>query len=182
MVKWSYVTSYYCVLQYDPSITELDTYFTTVIDWISGTFKDVERQMCGLDWGRLYETYHNQSYDPKTVSDTVHRLYGDVYVKNRKGIFEYILGGEHDTKLLEIRVFDDATKQAVYKKQTDNAKTKGVSNCPHCAIGHEATKTKIWELKEMDADHVTAWSKSGATDIRNCEMLCVSHNRAKGNK
>ena len=34
----------------------------------------------------------------------------------------------------------------------------------------------------MDADHVTAWSKNGATDISNCQMLCQTHNRAKGNK
>ena len=34
----------------------------------------------------------------------------------------------------------------------------------------------------MDADHVTAWSKGGATDISNCQMLCQTHNRAKGNK
>ena len=34
----------------------------------------------------------------------------------------------------------------------------------------------------MDADHVTAWSKGGATVTKNCEMLCKSHNRAKGNK
>ncbi|OQB30362.1 MAG: HNH endonuclease [Candidatus Hydrogenedentes bacterium ADurb.Bin179] len=34
----------------------------------------------------------------------------------------------------------------------------------------------------MDADHVTAWSKGGATDINNCQMLCKTHNRAKGNR
>jgi 5-methylcytosine-specific restriction endonuclease McrA len=34
----------------------------------------------------------------------------------------------------------------------------------------------------MDADHVTAWSKGGATAISNCQMLCKTHNRAKGNK
>ena len=38
------------------------------------------------------------------------------------------------------------------------------------------------EEKEMDADHVTAWSKGGATDINNCEMLCSTHNKSKGNK
>jgi hypothetical protein len=27
-----------------------------------------------------------------------------------------------------------------------------------------------------------AWSKGGATDIANCQMLCKTHNRAKGNK
>ena len=34
----------------------------------------------------------------------------------------------------------------------------------------------------MDADHVTAWSKGGATNNDNCEMLCKTHNRAKGNR
>jgi len=34
----------------------------------------------------------------------------------------------------------------------------------------------------MDADHVTAWSKGGTTDLSNLTMLCQTHNRAKGNK
>ena len=100
----------------------------------------------------------------------------------KNGIFEYILGGETDTKLLEIRVFDDVTKQTVYKQQTAKAKETGLSNCSYCAVGHNANKNKIWNLKDMDADHVTAWSKSGATDIKNCELLCKTHNQAKGNK
>jgi hypothetical protein len=79
-------------------------------------------------------------------------------------------------------MFDDNIKRAVYSEQTKNAKEKGISNCPLCAIGNNSNKTRIWEQKEMDADHVTAWSKGGATDILNCEMLCASHNRAKGNK
>ena len=66
--------------------------------------------------------------------------------------------------------------------QTEEAKAQGISNCPHCAMGHEANRTKIWKLNEMDADHVAAWSKGGATDISNCQMLCKTHNRAKGNK
>ena len=28
----------------------------------------------------------------------------------------------------------------------------------------------------MDADHVTAWSKGGSTDVSNCQMLCKTHN------
>jgi 5-methylcytosine-specific restriction endonuclease McrA len=92
------------------------------------------------------------------------------------------LGGSTDTKLLEVRVFDEATKKSTYAIQTAEAEKKNISNCSHCAIGHDANKTKIWKLAEMDADHVTAWSKGGATDTKNCEMLCKSHNRAKGNK
>lgn len=43
-------------------------------------------------------------------------------------------------------------------------------------------KTRVYKLKEMEADHVTAWSKGGQSGLANCEMLCVTHNRAKGNK
>ena len=168
--------------RYDTNISELKTYFNTVIDWVSGVFKDVEKEMCGLEWGRLYETYHKQAYNPAKVSDEVRKLYGDLYIKNRKGIFEYILGGSTDTKLLDVRVFDEPTKKSVYTKQTQEAETKKVSNCPLCAIGHDANKTKIWKLTEMDADHVAAWSKGGATDAQNCQMLCKTHNRGKGNR
>ncbi len=168
--------------RYDNNISELKAYFTSVIDWVSAVFIDVEKEMSGLEWGRLYELYHKKAYDPKKVSLEVKKLYGDPYIKNRKGIFEYILGGSEDAKLLDVRVFDEATKKSVYSKQTKEAEKKGISNCPLCSIGHDSNKSKIWKLNEMDADHVTAWSKGGATDIKNCQMLCKTHNRAKGNK
>jgi hypothetical protein len=168
--------------RHDDNIKEIKTYFNSVIDWVSGVFRDVEKEMCGLEWGRLYETYHKKSYDPSKVSKKVEKLYADAYVKNRRGVFEYILGGEKETKLLEIRVFDDAVKQTVYKQQTAAAKKKEESTCPLCAIGHDAGKSKLWELKDMDADHVTAWSKGGATAIKNCQMLCKMHYQVKGNK
>ena len=168
--------------RFDKNITELKKYFSSVIDWVSSVFVDVESEMQGLEWGRLYETYHKKSYNPKKVSEEVQKLYGDPYVKNRKGIFEFILGGSTDTKLLDVRVFDDATKKSVYKEQTTKAEKKKESNCPHCAIGHDANKKKIWNLSEMDADHVAAWSKGGATLTKNCQMLCKTHNRAKGNR
>ena len=168
--------------RYSSDITELVNYFNSVIDWVKTVFPFVESEMRGLPWGQLYEKYHTTPYNPSKMKERFIELYGDSYVKNRKGIFEYLLGGEEDTKLLEIRIFDEATKKAVYTRQTEEAKKKGVSNCTYCAIGHDANKTKIWKLNEMDADHVTAWSKGGATDIRNCQMLCKHHNRAKGNK
>ena len=64
----------------------------------------------------------------------------------------------------------------------DKEEKKGESNCSYCAIGHDANKAKIWSLSDMDADHVSAWSKGGTTSIKNCEMLCKTHNRAKGNR
>jgi hypothetical protein len=166
----------------DTNITELKAYFNSVIDWVSTVFVDVESEMRGLEWGRLYEAYHHTAYNPTKVSQAVKKLYGDPYIKNRKGIFEYILGGSTDTKLLDVRVFDEATKKSIYATQTAKAESDGKSNCPLCSMGHDANKSKIWKLNEMDADHVAAWSKGGATDIKNCQMLCKTHNRAKGNR
>tara|TARA_R110002073_G_scaffold239285_1_gene400650 strand:- start:170765 stop:171931 length:1167 start_codon:yes stop_codon:yes gene_type:complete len=166
----------------DKNITELKTYFNTVIDWVSSVFIDVESEMRGLEWGRLYEEHHAKSYDPAKVSTEVQELYTDPYIKKRAGVFEYILGGKHDTKLLEVRVFDEALKKATYKKQTQAAKKTGSSNCPLCAIGHDTNKGNLWPLKDMDADHVAAWSKGGKTSAANCQLLCKTHNRAKGNR
>ena len=109
-------------------------------------------------------------------------LNSDPYVKNRKGIFEYILSGSTNSTLLDVRIFDDVTKKAVYDTQTKIADKKGESNCPLCALGHDASKTKMWKMNETDADHVAACSKGGKTDIKNCQMLCTTHNRAKGNR
>ncbi|MCK9639871.1 MAG: DUF262 domain-containing protein [Prolixibacteraceae bacterium] len=176
------ISDYMSRHRFDTNITELKIYFNSVIEWVSGVFKDVESEMRGLEWGRLYEAYHKEAYDPAKVSVEVQNLIGDSYVKNRKGIFEFILGGSVDTKLLDVRVFDDATKKSVYATQTAKAETKGESNCPLCALGHDANKNKIWKLAEMDADHVSAWSKGGATEAKNCQMLCKTHNRAKGNR
>ena len=81
-----------------------------------------------------------------------------------------------------MRVFDDVTKKSVYATQTTAAKAKGESNCPLCVLGHDANKSKIWNFEEMDADHVAAWSKGGVTSSTNCQMLCKTHNRAKGNR
>lgn len=138
--------------------------------------------MQGLKWGRLYEQYHSKPYDPAKVSADVRRLYSDSYVKKRGGVFEYILGGLKDSKLLDVRVFDEATKKSVYEKQTTAAKANSASNCPLCAVGHDANKSKIWKFAEMEADHVSAWSKGGESSAKNCQMLCTTHNRAKGNR
>jgi 5-methylcytosine-specific restriction endonuclease McrA len=176
------IDKYMSLHRHDQNITELKNYFTSVIDWVSTVFSSVEKEMKGLEWGRLYEKYHVMPYDSVKVLELVRKFYGDPYVKNRRGIFEYILGGCEDSKLLEVRIFDDATKQTRYELQTKLANENNVSNCPLCSHGHDSNKTKIWKLDEMDADHVIAWSKGGTTTMDNCEMLCKTHNRSKGNK
>jgi hypothetical protein len=181
-VSQSNIGSYMSAHRGDSNINELKNYFNSVIEWVSTVFKDVKKEMQGLEWGRLYEQYHSQSYKPEKVSAEVTQLYADPYVTKKRGIFEYILSGQQDKKFLELRLFDEATKHSVYEKQTKEAKAKSKSNCPICAVGHEANKARIYKFEEMDADHVSAWSKGGDSSAKNCQMLCITHNRAKGNR
>lgn len=85
-------------------------------------------------------------------------------VTNKKGIYDYILSGTE--KALSIRTFTDSQKRAVYEKQ------KGI--CPNC--------NKQFEIKDMQGDHITPWSKGGHTVIDNLQMLCAECNRRKSGK
>jgi hypothetical protein len=177
------VDAYLAKHRRDKEITGLKTYFTSVIDWIDSVFtRPPDKEMRGLDWGRLYESYHSKSYNAAAIDADINALRADPEVFNNKGIYEYLLGDRTDPKLLDVRLFDEKTKVAAYEQQTQKAKTDGVSNCPLCAIGTDANKTRIYKQDEMDADHVTAWSKGGQSTLDNCKMLCVTHNRAKGNR
>lgn len=175
------IDAYMSTHRFDTSIKELEDYFNSVIDWVSGLF-DTTEKMAGLGWGRLYEEYHNTPYDRATLNARVNELLKDESINRRANIYEYVLGGEINPVLLEVRIFEESTKKIVYNKQTEQARADGVSNCPLCALGNNNNRTRIYKLKEMDADHVTAWSRGGATTIDNCQMLCKTHNRAKGNK
>lgn len=166
----------------DTNITELRNSFNSVIDWVSSVFVDVYSEMRGVEWGRLYSEYHNKSYSPTKMSHDVEQLFANDHIQNKKGIFEYLLGGAKDTKLLNVRVFDNPVKRAAYSKQTQAAKKQNKSNCPLCAIGHDANKQRIYKFEEMDADHVAAWSKGGQSSAANCQMLCSTHNKVKGNR
>lgn len=176
------IDDYMAKHRYDKSIDELQNYFDTVIDWIDSVFDYTGKELCGRDWGRLYRTYHRNAYSKEKIAERVNELLDDPQVTDKKGIFEYVLSGETLPQLLNVRVFDKKTIKSVYRKQTKEAESRGVSNCPLCALGSGNNSKKIYTLKEMDADHVTAWSKGGATDESNCQMLCKTHNRAKGNR
>lgn len=176
------IGSYMSKHRHETDISHVENHFNQVIQWISNTFPIVEHEMRGLEWGRLYEKYAAKNYEPESVGNRVKQLYGDPSVKNRRGVFEFILGGELDTKLLDIRIFEEPMKRSIYERQTAEAKKTQISNCPLCALGNEVNKKKIWSLSDMDADHIQAWSRGGSTTPENCEMLCKTHNRAKGNR
>lgn len=167
----------------DTTIVELKSYFTSVIDWIGGVFiRPPDKEMRGLEWGRLYESYHAKPYSAADIDADVRELRADPAVRNAKGIYEYLLDQKRSPQLLDIRLFDEQTKRVGYERQTQQAERKGTSNCPLCAGGTDNNKLRIYPIGEMDADHVSAWSKGGATDLSNLTMLCKTHNRSKGNR
>ena len=178
------VSDYMARHRTDDNINELKIYFNSVIDWLNSTFKTVDSTMCGLDWGRIYEEYHKNSYDINKLDSRISELLADWRVTDKKGIYEYVLSGEILEKkhLLNIRLFDKSVIKTIYNLQTNEAAKNGTSNCPMCTAAGGSNKNRIYKENEMDADHATAWSKGGETDISNCVMLCKTHNRSKGNR
>lgn len=177
------IDDYMAAHRNDAGIDELKRHFETVVDWVDGVFEYTGPEMRGQEWGRLYDAYHKNAYSKSAVEERRAALMGDPQVTDRRGVVEYILGGEVDKKLLNVRVFDKRTIKSVYKRQTDAARAQGVSNCPICAAsGQAGLEGRIYAESDMDADHVTAWCLGGSTDESNCQMLCKTHNRSKGNK
>lgn len=177
------VDAYLAQHRHDQDIAELKNYFTSVIDWVGGVFtRPPDKEMCGLEWGRLYEEHHGTSYSATKIEDRVNELRGDPAVHRPKGIYEYLLGGEAKPQILDIRLFEAKDKRVAYEQRTTKAKAAGESNCSLCATGGDNNKARIYRQSEMDADHVTAWSKGGSTNLSNLTMLCVTHNRSKGNR
>lgn len=110
-LKWvsqDNIDNYMSQHRFDMNINEMKTYFNTVIDWAGSVFITIEKEMQGLEWGRLYEQYHNNSYNPSNISVRVRKLYADPDITKRAGIFEFVLGGE---KILHFLIFVHFLKQ-----------------------------------------------------------------------
>jgi hypothetical protein len=170
-LKWisnNLIKDYMSEHQHDTNANEIWSYFVDVFDWVKQIFPKYRAVMKGLPWGHLYNEFHRNEYDADKIETAVAALMADSCVNNKKGIYYYILNG--DKRHLEVRIFDDKTKISKYEQQG------GI--CPECQA---QGKTRIYSFKEMDADHITAWSKGGASTINNCTMLCKFHNRSKGN-
>lgn len=158
------IDGYMAKHQHDPNATPLWLYFQTVINWVTATFPKYRKEMKGIAWGVLYNRHKTDSLDPRTLEAELIQLMSDDEVTKKKGIYEYLL--TRDEKHLSIRAFTDSQKRTLYERQ------KGV--CPAC--------TEHFELKQMEADHITPWSQGGKTDLKNGQMLCRDCNRRKSNK
>ena len=164
------IEQYMLTHQQDSTSTELWNYFTNVINWVNGLFTKYRSQMKGVDWGYLYNTYHANSYDPEDFANKIKELMADDEVENKKGIYEYLFDGLE--KHLNLRTFTESQRNKTYNKQG--------GLCPRCAAMNKPTKNKVWDIDEMEADHITPWHLGGKTEDDNCQMLCKTCNREKG--
>ena len=164
------IEDYMSAHQHGTHATPLWQYFQSVINWVKTIFPNYRREMKGLDWGILYNTYGNRDYDPKELEAKIKALMQDDDVTKKSGIYEYLLSGNE--KYLNIRAFSDSQKRQVYERQG------GI--CPHC-VDERREKTH-YEFEEMEADHITPWCEGGKTSVENCQLLCKEHNRRKSSR
>lgn len=158
------IENYMSTHQRDTNANDLWLYFSAVIDWADAKFPFGDTLKRGLPWGVFYNKYHETfNTDPKELKATFDRCMEDSDVTKKTGIYEYLLSG--DEKTLSIRAFN--------KNDIRTAYARCEHKCAKCG--------KECELDEMEADHITPWSKGGHTDLSNLQMLCRDCNRRKGN-
>lgn len=164
------VEGYMAIHQHDTDATALWNYFVAVIDWVRKIFKQYRKEMKGIAWGLLYNKYKDLELDPDVVEKRVAELMADEDVTNKKGIYEYILGG--DEKLLNVRAFDDKQKRIAFEQQR--------GYCPRCHRLHKSTAGhKYTQINEMQGDHMISWKHGGKTIQSNLVMLCPDCNSDK---
>ncbi len=155
------VEGYMAKQQHKPNANELWLYFKSLIEWVAVTFPKKRKEMKTVNWGTLFNESKNSELDPVKLEAEIAKLMADDDVTKKSGIYPYVLN--HEERNLSIRAFTDNQKREAYERQ------KGI--CPVCG--------KHFELAQMQADHITPWSKGGKTISNNCKMLCADDNRRK---
>ncbi len=157
---------YMSVHQHDLNAMPIWTYFQTVLRWATDTFnmKKFKKIMKGLDWACFYDEYHEKALDIKAIEIQISELMGDDEIQKPQGIIPYVLTGSE--RYLDLRVFSDKIKLAVWEKQNHK--------CAICG--------KEFDYEFMEGDHIIPWCDGGRTTIENCQILCRNCNRTKGGR
>lgn len=158
--------------QHDQNANELWTYFQNVIWWVQQTFTTYRKEMKGVEWGPLYDRYKVQPFDTDALERRTAELMQDPDVTKHKGIYAYLLTA--DERHLSIRQFDDRDKRAAYERQN-----RRCANGTRCRTPGNDDGQHVFEIGEMEGDHIKPWSKGGKTIAENCQMLCLPCNRDK---
>ena len=176
-LKWisnDNIAEYMSVHQHDMNANELWLYFQNVINWIETTFaldtkpKNYRKEMCGLNWGSLYNRYHTNMYDATIIEKRVNELMSNEEVTDKKGVYEYILSGEDENIACKLskRTFSNTDKRTAYERQN------GI-----CPITGE-----YLPIEDMQADHIIPWWKGGTTTLTNLQMISKTANARKSGR
>lgn len=168
------VAGYMSAHQKAQDASELWLYFQNVIGWVEKTFgidkhsKNYRKEMCGLNWGYLYNRYHTNEYDANEMEKKVNELMSNDEVTDKKGVYEYLLSGEDENLACKLskRTFSNTDKRTAYERQ------KGI--CP--------ITNAYYPIEEMQADHIIPWWKGGTTTLDNLQMISKTANARKGGK
>lgn len=153
-----HIAEYMSAHQHDANANELWFHFSKVIDWVESTFTTYRKEMKGIDWGRLYAEFGNNSYDTDELEKKISTLMADEDVTSNKGVYEYVLSNCTREKVLSVRAFSEKDKRTKYEQQN------GI--CPICG--------KHFEIEEMQGDHIVEWVNGGRTTLDNLQMVCHS--------
>lgn len=164
------IENYMAAHQHDLNAQSLWSYFREVIEWVERTFTKKRSEMKSVAWGQLYDEFKDAPLDSASLEERVAALMLDDEVTKKSGIYPYVLLG--NDRFLNLRVFSPKMRRESYERQ--NGK---------CASGDSCFSPvdTIFELSEMQADHITPWSLGGKTSPENCQMLCAECNRRKSN-
>lgn len=157
---------------------DLWNYFTSLMNWVWSLFPTYYKEMRNVEWGILYNRFHNdRSLSATVLQPRIDELLRDGEIQKRENVWEYVLETAHETpethdiskeKILNLRSFTgkefNALRSAQYLKQ------HGV--CPICM-------KRGFEEGEMQGDHIIPWSKGGKTREDNMQMICKGCNGYK---
>ncbi len=158
------IEKYMAEHQHDRNADREWQYFQKVVAWVNSLFTKYRSEMKGLAWGELYNRFKDEDFLASELEEEIRRLMMDDDVSNKRGIYDFVLS--RDERKLSIRAFTENMKREAYERQS------GI--CIKCG--------NHFELNQMDADHITPWSKGGRTIADNCQMLCRHCNRTKSDK
>lgn len=160
------IEKYMAEHQGDSDAKPLFDYYCSVVDWAKKIFPTWHKEMSGVDWNKLYCKFKDNTYDTALLEKDIELLLADDEVTNKKGIFEYLLGGKMEEKLLSIRAFTPSQKKTVWINQDHKCK----------CCGKELTE------EQAHGDHIIPWSRGGKTIIENLQILCLDCNLKKSDK
>lgn len=170
----SKVDDYMQAHQHDPNATDLWTYYQNVIGWAKSTFPEQRSFLTAVDWGKLYHQHGSTFPDAAALEVRVAKLMVDDDIQKRAGIYAYVL--DDDERHLNLRQFSPSQRQQAYERQKHLC-----ANGTHCRTPGNKDGKMTFDIRAMEADHITPWSKGGPTTAQNCQMLCLPCNRQKSN-